>query len=266
MIAGTEAMPTTVMQIKPGRTPKAGDEEASKQAAETAAELLRDAAKKVKSARTTKGQRTDDAEDLDVIVLPNRTTETRVIAEEAEKGYGMLVIGLRNTTVRGNKFSADVTQVAAGFAGPLTIVEAREGHIKAPSDAGLSILVPVNGTGPSRRAAEVAISMAQATNAPITALYVAPPKQDGAKTRTRQMADAVLNDIVALGESYDVETLAAVRAEKGADEAILKEAVKRRHNLIVMGVERRPGEDLFLGETATAVLEKSGRSIMFVVS
>jgi hypothetical protein len=31
-------------------------------------------------------------------------------------------------------------------------------------------------------------------------------------------------------------------------------------------VERRPGEDLFLGETATAILEKSDRSIVFVVS
>jgi K+:H+ antiporter len=41
---------------------------------------------------------------------------------------------------------------------------------------------------------------------------------------------------------------------------------KRKHNLIVMGVERRPGEKLFFGETATAILEKSDRSIVFVVS
>ena len=51
-----------------------------------------------------------------------------------------------------------------------------------------------------------------------------------------------------------------------ADEAILKEMAKRKHNLIVMGVERRPGEKLFFGETATAILEKSDRSIVFVVS
>jgi hypothetical protein len=33
-----------------------------------------------------------------------------------------------------------------------------------------------------------------------------------------------------------------------------------------MGVERRPGERLFFGETAAAILEKSDRSILFVAS
>jgi Kef-type K+ transport system membrane component KefB/nucleotide-binding universal stress UspA family protein len=284
MVAGTKAMPTTVMQVTPGKpsngkksddkTAKAGGDkqakeeakQAGKQAAETSTELLREAAKPIASAKAKKGQKPEDAKQLDVMVLPNKTTETEVIAEEAEKGYGMLVVGLKNTTIRGHKFSTDVTQLAAGFDGPLTIVEARDGHIKDPPEASLSILVPVNGTGPSRRAAEVAIAMARAAGAPITALYVAPPKQNGAKARPRQMSDAVLKDIVALGESYNAEVTTAVRTEKRADEAILKEAAKRRHNLIVMGVERRPGEDLFLGETATAILEHSDRSIVFVVS
>ena len=96
-------------------------------------------------------------------------------------------------------------------------------------------------------------------------LYVAPPA-NGGKKRSRGMADAMLKDIVALGESYDVDAKTAVRAEHAADEAILKEMEKRKHNLIVMGVERRPGEKLFFGETATAILEKSDRSIVFVVT
>ena len=69
-----------------------------------------------------------------------------------------------------------------------------------------------------------------------------------------------------LAETYDVDARTAVRAERLADEAILKEMARRKHNLIVMGVERRPGEKLFFGETATAILEKSDRSIVFVVS
>jgi nucleotide-binding universal stress UspA family protein len=72
--------------------------------------------------------------------------------------------------------------------------------------------------------------------------------------------------MVALGDSYEVEIKTAVRREKLADQAILKEMAKRKHNLIVMGVERRPGEKLFFGDTATAILEKSDRSIVFVVS
>jgi nucleotide-binding universal stress UspA family protein len=269
-------MPTTVMQVVPGKktsgkkanvkAPTSDEKEAAKQAAETTAQLLRDAAKQIANDKPEDGKKNGATEKLDVTVLTNMTTEKEVIAEEAEKGYDMMVVGLQNTTVRGHKFNTDVTQLAAGFDGPLTIVEARSGHIKNPSGSELSILVPVNGTGPSRRAAEVAISMARATKAPMTALYVSPPKQNGARARTRQMADAVLKDIVKLGETYDVEATATVRAEKDADDAILKEAAKRRHNLIVIGVERRPGEELFLGETATAVLEKSDRSIVFVVS
>jgi Kef-type K+ transport system membrane component KefB/nucleotide-binding universal stress UspA family protein len=275
IVAGTTAMPTTMMHVmpvkkksngKPAKADEKKEKEEAKQAADMAAQLLRDAAKQIKSAKAAKGQKQELAKELDVTVLSNKTAETEVIAEEAEKGYDMLVIGLLNTTVRGREFNTNVTELAAGFAGPIVIVEAREGHTKDASDAGLSILVPVNGTGPSRRAAEVAIAIARATRAPMTALYVAPPKQDGAKTRSHQMVDAVLKDIVTLGESYDVEALAAVRAEKAADEAILKEAAKRQHNLIVMGVERRPGAGLFLGETATAVLEDSERSIVFVVS
>jgi nucleotide-binding universal stress UspA family protein len=100
----------------------------------------------------------------------------------------------------------------------------------------------------------------------VTVLYVAPPPTSGGKKRSRQMADAMLKDTVALGESYDVDARTAVRTENNADEAILKEIAKRRHNLIVMGVERRPGEKLFFGETATAILERSDRSIVFVVS
>ena len=39
-----------------------------------------------------------------------------------------------------------------------------------------------------------------------------------------------------------------------------------QHNLIVMGVGRRPGEKLFFGDTAAALLEKSDRSLLFVAT
>jgi Kef-type K+ transport system membrane component KefB/nucleotide-binding universal stress UspA family protein len=275
MIAGTRVMPTTIMHItstkKTGgksesrkaddKAAGATDEERAKERAEVAAQILKDAAAEIRR-RQPKKQRPDAK--LDVTLIANATTETKEIAEEAEKGYDLLVVGLDKTTVRDNTaFHANVGQLAAGFDGPLTIVDARDGLLNNPPEAALSILVPVNGTEPSRRAAEVAIAMARASRAPITALYVAPPRNG---KRPRRRADGILKDIVELGESYDIDTRTAVRAEKAADEAILKEMAKRKHNLIVMGVERRPGEKLFFGETATAILEKSDRSIVFVVS
>ena len=84
--------------------------------------------------------------------------------------------------------------------------------------------------------------------------------------RARRPPSRPISPAAALGDTYGVEAKTAVRAEKLADEAILKEMAKRKHNLIVMGVERRPGEKLYFGETATAILEKSDRSIVFVVS
>jgi nucleotide-binding universal stress UspA family protein len=284
MIAGTRLMPTTVMHISANKTvaakksdgkkdekksaatkekQKAGEEEA-KERAEAAAQLLKDAAEQMKR-RRPKDQKKEDRT-LDVTVIANTTTKTEVVAEEAEKGYDLLVVGLDKTTVRDNTgFHANITQLASGFDGPLVIADARDGLLNNPTDGKLSILVPVNGTEPSRRAAEVAFAMSRAARAPVTVLYVAPPA-NGGRRRSRGMADAMLKDIVALGESYDVDAKTAVRAEHTADEAVLKEVEKRKHNLIVMGVERRPGEKLFFGETATAVLEKSDRSIVFVVT
>jgi nucleotide-binding universal stress UspA family protein len=46
----------------------------------------------------------------------------------------------------------------------------------------------------------------------------------------------------------------------------LKEMARRQHNLVVMGVGRRPGERLFFGDTAAALLEKSEHSLLFVAS
>ena len=283
MIAGTRSMPTTVMHITANKTAAAkksdakkdanktddakekekAAEEETKERAEAAAQLLKDAAEQMKG-RRSKDQKNDRT--LDVTVIANTTTETKVVAEEAEKGYDLLVVGLDKTTVRDNTgFHTNITKLASGFDGPLVIADARDGLLNNPTDGKLSILVPVNGTEPSRRAAEVAFAMARAARAPVTVLYVAPPANGGRK-RSRGMADAMLKDIVALGESYDVDTKTAVRTEHTADEAVLKEVEKRKHNLIVMGVERRPGEKLFFGETATAILEKSDRSIVFVVT
>ncbi len=84
--------------------------------------------------------------------------------------------------------------------------------------------------------------------------------------RSRQAEEAILKDIVKLAESYQLELRTAVRADLAPDEAILKESARHKHNLIVMGVGRRPGEKLFFGDTAAALLENSERSLLFVAS
>jgi hypothetical protein len=55
-----------------------------------------------------------------------------------------------------------------------------------------------------------------------------------------------------------------VRSAIAPDEAILAEARRRGSNLIVMGVAGRPGENLFFGDTAASVLEKTPTSVLFL--
>ena len=55
------------------------------------------------------------------------------------------------------------------------------------------------------------------------------------------------------------------RADIAPDQAILREA-SRGYDLVVLGVSRRSGDMLFFGNTATAVLEWSPTSILFVAS
>jgi K+:H+ antiporter len=80
------------------------------------------------------------------------------------------------------------------------------------------------------------------------------------------IAFPILKDIVAIADGYNMSIRTAVVAERAADEAILGELDRRNHNLVVLGVSRRPGEKLFFGDTAAALLKKSERSLLFVAS
>ena len=258
IVAATHEMPTTVMHISDGDIDdkKVVKQEAAK--AKDAANIVHEVAER---AEHTKAPDEQSPVALEVSTLVGTPTKD-AIAEEAEKGYGAMIVGLDKMVARKNEFHDGVTRLAAGFEGPLLIADAREEHRKHPLHGTISILLPVNGTEVSRRAAEVAIAIARATKAPVTALYVAPE----GKARSRRAEEAILKDIAALADSYSVDVRTAVRTEKAAGEAIRREAARRKHNVIVLGAGRRPGEKLFFGDTATALLEKSQQSLVFVVS
>src|SRR5690606_22399702 len=111
----------------------------------------------------------------------------------AKKGYDLMVVGLERMIARREEFTDTVGTLAAGFEGPMILAEARGNHLKHPLQGKLSIMVPVNGTEISRRAAEVAIAVARAHKAPLTALYVAPGT--AAKRPSRRYQEGILKDI-----------------------------------------------------------------------
>ena len=75
-----------------------------------------------------------------------------------------------------------------------------------------------------------------------------------------------MKDMVGMADHYDVTAKTAVRSDLAPRDAILEQANKGAHDLIVMGVGRRPGDKLFFGDTAAAVLEKAPASIVFIAS
>jgi K+:H+ antiporter len=263
LLAGTEAMPTTVMHIKTDKKSGKAAAEADKEKAKLAGETVKEFAESVERAQASVEKA---GAKLDVTTIVQQSPKPEAIAEEAEKGYDLLVVGLEKTVARGSEFHDGVTKLAAGFEGPLAVVEARDKHLEHPLHGKLSILVPVNGTEASRRAAEVGIAMARASKAPITALYVAPRGTGSDKKRSRRYEEAILKDIAELADTYSTDLRTAVLADIAPEEAIMKETERRKHNLIVLGVGRRPGEKLFFGDTAAALLTKSDRSLLFVAS
>ncbi len=264
MIAGSRGMPTTVLQIKTDKKTGRAATEAQKEKAREAGETVQAVALAARPVdETKKSEEKPEPKKLDVTTKTEGAPKTETIAKEAEKGYDLLVIGLGKTVVRRNEFHDDVTELAAGFEGPLAVTDARGLHLDEPIEGRLNILVPVNGTATSRHAAEVAIVLARASKAPLTALYVT---AGGKKTRSRHYEEAILKDIVKLAESYGLEIRTAVRADDDPEDAILKEMGRRHSTLVVMGVGRRAGEKLFFGDTAAALMERSEKSLLFVAS
>src|SRR5712675_2346765 len=212
----------------------------------------------------------DEPAPVDVTVRIFDVAATEAVAQEAKKGYDLMFVGLENPRTKAGAFHKEIERIAAAFPGPLAIVAAQGIHLKQPEQGPLNILVPVNGTEVSRRAAELAIAVAHAFEAPITALYVSGAKRDArgrhGGTRERAREQAILKEIVQLAEQYDQQVATRVRADQSPDEAVLTEAKRDGHNLIIMGVSRRPVDSLFFGDTAAGIFEKSPISVVLVSS
>jgi Kef-type K+ transport system membrane component KefB/nucleotide-binding universal stress UspA family protein len=299
MLAGTHGMPTTVLHIKdaskiekpkpkddtlPGEeitrskaakkkadekkseaaTGDDGPEDKQEKKAENAGETVKQAAEQTKS-KQKQEEKVDTP--VEVTTKVHEAPGPEIIAQEAAKGYDLMLIGLEKTSVRGHDFHDSVASLAQGFKGPLGITLVR-GELEEKPRGKMNILVPINGTEPSRRAAEVAITMARANKASLTVLYVAVRGNSAARRglRTRTQENAILKDIVAIADGYNMSIRTAVVADSAADKAILKEAARRKNNLIVMGANRRPGEKLFFGDTAAALMKDAECSLLFLAS
>jgi nucleotide-binding universal stress UspA family protein len=184
-----------------------------------------------------------------------------VVKDEARKGYDLMFVGLDDSVEADGNFSARLTALASGFEGPLVVFANSDGA-KLQLSGRSRLLVPVNGSPQSRRAAELGFALARASGAKVQILFVS---QTDGRSRTRSREEGVLKDMVQLGERYDVAVSTRISSRAAASGAILKEA-SRNTAMIVMGVNARPGEELFFGNTVTAVLKEWKSPALMVAS
>src|SRR6185437_7592254 len=195
MLAGTRGMPATVLHIpdpskiestmpdnedkvgavpkdqakkpdgkkqepKPENGKKNGNAKKKAEPEEEKAEEVGEAVQQA-AAQTTSKQKKEEKVDapVEVTTIVHEQPSPALIAEEAKKGYDVFIVGLGQTSKQNKEFDKGVTNLAKGFDGPLIISAVRDDLSKKP-EGKFDILIPVNGTEPSRRAAEVAITLA----------------------------------------------------------------------------------------------------------
>jgi len=250
-LAGRRGMPITVLQIG------AQDGETS----------LKDAAlDSAKHGHRTARKNEAAAKPEHVAVSARTGVETHEeVVREASKGYDLIFIGVERMRRDDGRFTAQVSRAAAGFDGPLALVFA--GRDEAIVDkAAFTVLVPLNGTEPSRRGLEVALAISPAPQSEIVPLYT--PERAAARAKARKTAkNELLKDVAMLAKRYGHRNVrTAIRSASQAGAAILEEARQSNCDLIAIGVNRRVGEHLYLGDTVSSVLAGWKGAVLVVVS
>jgi Kef-type K+ transport system membrane component KefB/nucleotide-binding universal stress UspA family protein len=255
LIAGMRGFPVTVLHI--GKRAKQQAEEESHEAVVK------------KAAETVSANGDADAGSVDVVTRARRAELGAAIAEEARKGFDLLVVGVDKVAATKDRFDRGIEDIAAKFEGPLAIVAARGKHLKQPMPDSLNILVPVSGSGVSKRGAEVAVALTQAGSGSLRVIYVATTRDKGAQrgaSRGLSQETGILKDASDLAARYDVDITTTLRVNRTPEAAILREIETTDVDLVVMGVDRIQSDHLSFGGVADTVLRQSKVSVLLVSS
>ncbi len=257
LVAGAYGMPLTIVRLedRPDAVePADGPSRQVREGAKASAALMRE----------KEAEPNPDKVHLTTRIVGQNSEEA--IAEEARKGFDLMMIGVEKTHGVEGAFDPQISRLTKDFKGPIAILALADGAGVPVLNSELRVLVPINGTPAARRAAEIAFVIARPTGAKLTALYVsADDKRAGTRSDTRTREEAALKDIAELGERYDVQLQTALQSRSGAENVILRRAASG-YGLIVMGVSQRPGEQLYFGNAANAILKSWKGAVLFVAT
>ena len=255
LIAGMRGLPITVLHIgKHAEEQEKGRHESHEAVVKKAAE-------------TVSANGDGNAGSIDVVTRTGRAELGETIADEARKGFDLLVVGVAKVAAAKDRFDRKIEDIAATFDGPLAIVAAKGKHLKQPMPDALNILVPVSGSAVSKRGAEIAVALAGSGS--LRVIYVATTRDKGAQRGTSRGLSqemGILKDTSDLAARYDVDITTTLRLNRVPEAAILREIDTTDIDLVVMGVDRIQADHLSFGGVADAVLRQSKVSVLLVSS
>ncbi|WGR91698.1 cation:proton antiporter [Bradyrhizobium sp. ISRA443] len=257
LLAGGRGLPITVLHV--GGRARREKKRNEKESPETAV---------INAAKASAEAEPDGGGDVDVLTRAPEKIAAEAIAEEAKKGFDLLVVGMDKVASGDGGFDKRIDDLTSGFDGPLAIAAAKGVHRKEPTANARRILVPVSGSNVSRRGADVAIALARLGTEPLQVVYVSTTRDKGARRTGASMSlareEAILKDIAATAARYDVRVATTLRANTAPEVAILQQIVAVGADLVVIGVDRIRGDSLDFGSVAAAVLAKSKASVLLV--
>lgn len=258
LLAGARGKPVTVLALTNDDAPVAHAEHAAVIANESARRMLGDEADSEKPLPA------------DVTIRKPKDPPAEAVGTEAAKGYDLLLIGRAYAADAQGVIAPATSQLAEGFDGCLALLLARGTLAADANGAKLNILVPITGNPASRRAAETAIILAEVAGATVTGIYVAdelPATSSGYRSNGLARDErAVLSEFLAMAKSRGVRANTKMRRTSSVTDTILTEADNGKYSLLLVGVSRRVGENLFFGNRAKALVQSCTISIMLLSS
>lgn len=185
----------------------------------------------------------------------------KAILDELRKGYDLLVVGATEKTGSNdtiiNPFVDDLIRMASCQS---LIIHSPTNFTRKELN---KILVPVDGSLASKKAAELAFSISDPDKDEVHLLRVIEQKSSNNEflenqnllLRQYEYARAILNSIKNIGDSFQVKTYTRVEIGDFPEDVILRAASEYGFDLVVLGTELKSGtEKLYLGPRVERIL------------
>ncbi|MGQ9642389.1 MAG: cation:proton antiporter domain-containing protein [Ignavibacterium sp.] len=183
------------------------------------------------------------------------------ILDELKKGYDLLVVGATEKTSSNDTIINPLVDDLIRMASCQSLII--HSPTNYPRKELNKILVPVDGSLASKKAAELAFSISDPDKDEVHLLRVIEQKSSknvllenqNLLERQYEYAKAILNSIKNIGDSFQVKTFTRVEIGDFPEDVILRAASEYGFDLVVLGTELKPGtEKLYLGPRIERIL------------